>query len=248
MIMVKSEKEICSMRASCKIAAEVLEKVGKRIAVGVSTKDLENIAVKEIKSLGAKSMCLGYRGFPGVICTSVNDVVVHGIPSAKKKLKEGDIISLDVCVIYEGFCGDVANTYPVGSISSGAKKLMAVASESLNNAINKCTAGCRVGDISQAIQLTVEKAGFSASRDFTGHGIGRFLHEDPVIPNYGRAGAGVRIPENACLAIEAMIHQGGWQIRILPDQWTAVTLDGKAAAHFEHTVLVKKTGAEILTV
>ena len=248
MIMVKSEKEISAMRASSKIAARVLNEVGNHIVVGINTKNLENIAAKEIRHLGARSVCLGYKGFPGVICTSVNDVIVHGIPSTKEKLKEGDIIAVDVCIIYEGFCGDVTKTYPVGRISPEAKKLLAVTSESLNNAIKKCMAGCRVGDISQAIQSTVETAGFSASRDFTGHGIGRSLHEDPVIPNYGQAGTGTRIPENVCLAVESMIHQGGWQIKLLPDKWTAVTLDGKLAAHFEHTILVKKNSAEILTV
>jgi len=248
MILVKSDSEISGIRESCRIAAMVLDEAGRHAAPGVTTKDIETIAAKKIKQLGAKSVCLGYNGYPGVICTSVNSVIVHGIPSNKQKLKEGDIISIDVSVIYRGFCGDVSKTYPVGAISAEAKRLVEVTESSVDNAIKKCRAGCRVGDLSSAIQTVAESAGFSVSRDFTGHGIGRTLHQDPVIPNYGRAGTGLRLPENSCIAIEAMVHQGSWQIKILPDGWAAVPLDGKLSAHSEHTVLVKKDGCEILTV
>ncbi len=248
MIVVKSDGEVAAMREACRITARVLEETGRHVVPGVTTKDLEIIAAKKIKQLGAKSVCLGYNGYPGVICTSVNSVIVHGIPSNKQVLKEGDIVSLDVCVIYKGFCGDASKTYSVGAISAEAKRLLEVTESSVASAIDKCRAGCRVGDISCAIQTVAESAGYSVSRDFTGHGIGRTLHQDPVIPNYGRAGTGLRIPENACLAIEAMVHQGTWQIKILPDGWAAVPLDGKLSAHYEHTVLVKKDGCEILTV
>ncbi|MDD5687330.1 MAG: type I methionyl aminopeptidase [Elusimicrobia bacterium] len=246
MIYVKSEDEISGMRDACHIAAEVLRTVGKNIKVGITTKELENIAKKEIKSLGAISAFLGYRDYPGIICTSVNEVVVHGIPSSQK-LKEGDIIGIDVGTVYNGFCGDTAKTYTVGKVSDNAKKLLNVSELSLDNALKNSSANKRIGDISAAIQKTAEENGFSVVRDFVGHGIGRNLHEDPQIPNYGNPGVGTRIPENCCLAIEVMINQGDWQVKVLSDKWTTVTKDNKLSAHFEHTVLVKKDSCEILT-
>ncbi|MBN1384950.1 MAG: type I methionyl aminopeptidase [Elusimicrobia bacterium] len=246
MIDVKSAAEIDGMRKACRIAAEVLIETGKNVSIGITTRELENIAGKKIKSLDAKSAFLGYRNYPGIICTSINEVVVHGIPSSQK-LKEGDIIGIDVGVKYGGFYGDTAKTFTVGTVSGSTEKLLRIAESSLESAIKDCSAGCRLGDISSVIQKTAEENGFSVVRDFVGHGIGRNLHEDPQVPNYGSRGTGLRIPENCCLAIEVMINEGMWQIKILPDQWTAVTSDGKLSAHFEHTVLVKKNGCEILT-
>ncbi|OQA90495.1 MAG: Methionine aminopeptidase 1 [Elusimicrobia bacterium ADurb.Bin231] len=247
MIFVKSEKEILGMRAANSAAARVLESVEKYILPGVTTKEIEIVAAKKMKDLGVKSACYGYYGYPGLICTSVNSVVVHGIPS-ELKLKKGDIISVDVSVIKEGFCGDVAKTYPVGEIVPSAQRLLDAALRALNAAVDICRSGIRVGDISNAIQSVAESRGFSVVRDFTGHGIGRKMHEDPFIPNYGLPGTGPRIPKNSCLAIEAMINQGGWEIQVLKDNWTAVVKDGTLSAHFEQTVLVGETGAEVLTV
>ncbi|HAX60971.1 MAG TPA: type I methionyl aminopeptidase [Elusimicrobia bacterium] len=246
MIYTKSPDEIIGMRNACRFAAEVRIAVGQSIRPGITTKELEDVAAKKIKSLGAKSAFLGYRGYPGILCVSVNEVVIHGIPS-RQKLKEGDIVGIDVGVKYNGFFGDTAETFPVGKISQEAKKLLSVSEDALCNAIKSCIAGCRVGDISSAIQTTAEENGFSVVRDFVGHGIGRELHEDPQIPNYGSAGIGLRIPENSCLAIEVMLNQGDWHVKILEDDWTVETLDKKLSAHFEHTVLVKKDGCEILT-
>jgi len=246
MIYTKSPDEIVGMRAACRLTAEFLKTVGENVTPGRTTKELENIAAKKLKSLGVKSAFLGYRGYPGILCISVNEVVIHGIPS-QQNLKEGDIVGLDVGVKYNGFYGDMARTFPVGKISAEAEKLLKISEEALYNAIKSCKAGCRVGDISSAIQTTAEKNGFSVVRDFTGHGIGRNLHEDPPLPNYGKAGIGARIPENSCLAIEVMLNQGDWRVKILDDNWTVETIDKKLSAHFEHTVLVKKEGCEILT-
>lgn len=246
MIDVKSAAEIDGMREACRLAAEVLALTGSSVSVGITTKELENIAGKKIKSFGAESAFLGYRNYPGIICTSINEAVVHGIPSSMK-LKNGDIVGIDVGVKYGGFYGDTAGTFKSGTVSASAEKLLKIAELSLTDAIKACFAGCRVGDISSTIQEIAEKNGFSAVRDFVGHGIGRNLHEDPQIPNYGAKGTGVRIPEGCCLAVEVMINEGAWQTKILSDRWTAVTIDGRLSAHFEHTVLVKKDGCEILT-
>ncbi|HAM38837.1 MAG: type I methionyl aminopeptidase [Elusimicrobia bacterium RIFOXYC2_FULL_34_12] len=247
MIHVKSAIEIVSMRNACRLAAEVLKETGKNVQIGITTKELENIANKKIKSLGAKSAFFGYRDYPGIICTSVNEVIIHGIPSYRK-LNDGDIIGIDVGVVYEGFCGDTAKTFAVGKISENTEKFLKISELSLNKALDNCFAGQRIGDVSSVIQKTAEENGFSVVRDFVGHGIGRNLHEDPQIPNRGKAGIGVRIPESCCLAIEVMINEGTWQVELLSDNWTVITADKKLSAHFEHTVLVKKGGVEILTV
>lgn len=246
MIYVKSASEVAGMRDACRLAAEVLTETGKNVSVGITTKELENVARKKIKALDAKSAFLGYRNYPGVICTSVNEVVVHGVPSSRK-LKDGDIVGIDIGVKYGGFYGDTAKTFAAGKIPDNAKKLLETAKLSLTEALENCFAVCRLGDISSAIQKTAERNGFSVVRDFVGHGIGRNLHEDPQIPNYGNAGTGPRLPENCCLAVEVMINEGTSQIKILSDKWTAVTFDSKLSAHFEHTILVKKNGCEILT-
>lgn len=247
MIIVKSSEEIRKIRDASRVAAQVLEAVGRGVKPGVTTKELERIAAKKIKALRAKSASLGYKGYPGVICISVNSEIVHGIPS-DRKLNAGDIVSIDVCVRYKGYCGDTAKTFPVGSISPQSTRLLNTAAKALHDGIDVCRGGVRVGDISSAIQTAAETQGFSVSRDFTGHGIGKELHEDPQIPNYGQKGTGPRIPENCCLAVEVMMNEGDWKIIMEEDNWTAVTADGKLSAHFEHTVLVKKTGAEILTI
>ncbi len=226
--------------------AEVLEGIRKRISSGVKTRELDKFAESFIRSKGAKPAFKGYRGYPSTICASVNEQVVHGIPSSVK-LKEGDIISIDIGVYYNGFYGDAALTLPVGDISSKAKKLLAVTEESLQVGIENAVTGNRLSDISFAIQNNVEPEGFSVVRNFVGHGIGRKLHEEPQIPNFGKPGQGPELMPGMTLAIEPMVNEGGWEISILNDGWTAVTKDQSLSAHFEHTVAITKNGHDVLT-
>jgi methionyl aminopeptidase len=226
--------------------AEVLEGIRKRISSGVKTRELDKFAESFIRSKGAKPAFKGYRGYPSSICASVNEQVVHGIPSSVK-LKEGDIISIDIGVYYNGFYGDAALTLPVGEISSKAKKLLAVTEESLQVGIENAVTGNRLSDISFAIQNNVEPEGFSVVRNFVGHGIGRKLHEEPQIPNFGKPGQGPELMPGMTLAIEPMVNEGGWEISILNDGWTAVTKDQSLSAHFEHTVAITKNGHDVLT-
>jgi methionyl aminopeptidase len=226
--------------------AEVLEGIRKRISSGVKTRELDKFAESFIRSKGAKPAFKGYRGYPSSICASVNEQVVHGIPSSVK-LKEGDIISIDIGVYYNGFYGDAALTLPVGEISSKAKKLLAVTEESLQVGIENAVTGNRLSDISFAIQNNVEPEGFSVVRNFVGHGIGRKLHEEPQIPNFGKPGQGPELMPGMTLAIEPMVNEGGWEISILNDGWTAVTKDQSLSAHFEHTVAITKNGYDVLT-
>ncbi len=226
--------------------AEVLEGIRKRISSGVKTRELDKFAESFIRSKGAKPAFKGYRGYPSTICASVNEQVVHGIPSSVK-LKEGDIISIDIGVYYNGFYGDAALTLPVGEISSKAKKLLAVTEESLQVGIENAVTGNRLSDISFAIQSNVEPEGFSVVRNFVGHGIGRKLHEEPQIPNFGKPGQGPELMPGMTLAIEPMVNEGGWEISILNDGWTAVTKDQSLSAHFEHTVAITKNGHDVLT-
>lgn len=226
--------------------AEVLEGIRKRISSGVKTRELDKFAESFIRSKGAKPAFKGYRGYPSSICASVNEQVVHGIPSSVK-LKEGDIISIDIGVYYNGFYGDAALTLPVGEISSKAKKLLAVTEASLQVGIENAVTGNRLSDISFAIQNNVEPEGFSVVRNFVGHGIGRKLHEEPQIPNFGKPGQGPELMPGMTLAIEPMVNEGGWEISILNDGWTAVTKDQSLSAHFEHTVAITKNGHDVLT-
>ncbi len=246
MIIIKSEREIELMRQAGKVVAEVFEAVKPMITPGVTTKELAHKAEEVIRSFGAYPTFKNYNGFPGAICTSVNDVLVHGIPSSQK-LKEGDIVSLDVGATLNGYNGDACRTYLVGKVSKEAEELVQVTEECFFEALKFAKPGNHLGDLSHAIQVHAENHGFSVPRDYTGHGIGRGLHEDPVIPNYGETGRGVILKEGMCLAIEPIIHQGRRETRLMNDGWTAKTIDGKLASHYENTIVITSTGYEILT-
>ncbi|GBE03971.1 methionine aminopeptidase 1 [bacterium BMS3Abin09] len=246
MIVLKSEDEIKKMAEACRIVAEVLEGMKKNVSPGITTKELDEIAESYIIAKGARPAFKGYRGYPSTVCASVNEQVVHGIPSVKK-LKNGDIISIDVGVHYNGFYGDAAVTLPVGSISKQAQKLLTATENALNAGIEKAVVGNRLSDISSTVQDYVELEGFSVVRTFVGHGIGRELHEEPQIPNYGRPGEGPKLLEGMTLAIEPMVNAGGWEVNILKDGWTAITKDGSLSAHFEHTVVITNNSQSILT-
>jgi methionyl aminopeptidase len=246
LIVLKSPEEIEKMAKAGSIVGEVLESIKDMIKAGITTREIELFADESIKALGGKSAFKGYRGYPGSICTSINEEVVHGIPSSRR-LKDGDIISIDLGVFYEGFFGDAAVTVAVGKIDNETAALLRVTEEALSLGIENATAGKRVSDISYAIQNHAEKNGFSVVRTFVGHGIGRELHEEPQVPNYGAPGKGPRLKEGMTLAIEPMVNSGTYEVRILGDGWTAVTTDGKKSAHFEHTVLVTSGRPKILT-
>lgn len=245
-VVLKSPREIEEMRAANRIVAEILEAIKEIVRPGITTEELDRFAEEKLKEMKAKSAFKGYRGYPKALCTSVNSQVVHGVPS-KTPLKEGDLLSMDLGVYYNGFYGDAAITVPVGRVSNEAAKLKEVAEEALYVGIEKASPGNRVSDISHAIQSFVEGNGFSVVREFVGHGIGRSLHEEPQVPNFGRPGVGVRLKAGMVLAIEPMINAGGSEVKILKDGWTAVTRDGSLSAHFEHTVAITETGPEILT-
>lgn len=247
MIIVKSQSEILKIAAACKIVAEILESLKTYIRPGITTFDIERYVEDQIRKRKAVPAFRGYRGYPASVCVSVNDQVVHGIPSRRLRLKDGDIASVDLGVILDGFYGDAAITIPIGEVSAEALKLLKVTEEALYVGIKKAAVGYRVSDISAAIQGYVEAHGFSVVRAFVGHGIGRSLHEDPQIPNFGTPGEGPRLKDGMTLAIEPMVNAGVPDVEILDDGWTAVTSDGKMSAHFEHTVVVKKNGPEILT-
>lgn len=236
------------MRRSGQIVRQVLQEVKAMVAPGVSTMDLERAAEDKIKELGAKPAFKGYYDYPCVLCTSVNNEIIHGIPSAKRVLKEGDIVSIDCGVVLDGYYGDSAITVPVGGkVSDELKKLLEVTETSLKKAIEEVRLGKTVGDVGAAVQEYVEANGFSVVRDFVGHGIGTRLHEDPQVPNYGTRGHGTRLREGMVLAIEPMVNIGKPGARVLEDKWTAVTEDGSYSAHFEHCVAVTKNGPLILT-
>jgi len=245
-IFLKSPQEIETMAKAGSIVAEVLKSLKGVIIAGATTKEIEHFADGRIRALGGKSAFKGYRGYPASICTSINEEAVHGIPSSRK-LKEGDIISIDIGVYYEGFYGDAAYTFPVGIVDQETAKLLRVTEEALSRGIEMAVEGKRVYDVSHAIQEHVEKNGFSVVRTFVGHGIGRQLHEEPQVPNFGVAGQGPRLRQGMTLAIEPMVNSGTFDVRVLEDGWTAVTQDGKRSAHFEHTVVVMPNSARILT-
>lgn len=247
MIQYKSAREIEKMRNAGRIVAEILELISENIRPGVTTKALDKLAADHFKKRNARSAFLGYQGFPAHICVSIDDEVVHGIPS-DRKLVEGQIVSVDVGSILDGYHGDAARTFAVGEIDDTARKLMEVTEQSLQRGINKCVVGNRLGDLGHAIQSYVESHKFSVVRDLVGHGIGRKMHEDPQVPNYGTRGSGIELKEGLILAIEPMINVGRYDIRIMSDGWTIVTADGSISAHFEHTVAVTANGPEILTV
>ena len=246
MIIIKTPEEIDKMARACRIVGEVLEDLRTFVKPGLSTKDVEKRAEEKISSRGGTAAFRGYRGYPAAICASVNNQVIHGIPS-QLRLKDGDIISVDVGVYIDGFYGDGAVTLPVGEISPLAGKLLRVTEEALYKGIDMATIRHRVSDISSAIQRHVEAHGFSVVKAFVGHGIGTSLHEEPQIPNFGVAGQGPRLKEGMTIAIEPMVNTGGYEVGILEDGWTAVTLDGGLSAHFEHTIAVTGGDAKILT-
>ena len=246
MIYLKSPQEIEVMAQASQIVVEVMRSMKEVIRVGATTREIEQFADNRIRSLGGKSAFRGYRGYPASICTSINEEVVHGIPSSRK-LQEGDIVSIDLGVLYDGFFGDAAYTFPVGTIDEQTALLMKVTEEALYCGIDKAVVGNRVNDISHAIQQHAEQYGFSVVKTFVGHGIGRQLHEEPQVPNFGAPGQGPRLRQGMTLAIEPMVNAGTFEVKVLEDGWTAVTADGKRSAHFEHTVVVMPDRARILT-
>lgn len=247
-IVCKSAAEIEKMRRSGRVVRQVLDKLRSLVAPGVSTMDLERAAEQQIKEAGAKPAFKGYYDYPCVLCTSVNDEIVHGIPSDKRVLKSGDIVSIDCGVVLDGFYGDAAITVPVGdTVSDELKKLLEVTEASLYRGIEQVRIGNTVGDVGAAVQEIVEANGFSVVREFVGHGIGTRLHEDPQVPNFGKRGMGARFREGMVIAIEPMVNFGKAETRVLGDKWTAVTVDGSHSAHFEHCVAVTKDGPQILT-
>jgi len=246
-IVRKSPAEIEVMREAGRISARALRLVGEAIEVGVSTLELDAIAEAAIREDGAVPAFKGYHGFPATLCTSVNNQVVHGIPARNVVLWNGDILSVDVGALFEGYYGDNARTFPVGEVSVDASRLLEVTESSLDAGISACVPGGRLFDIGAAIQRVAEGAGFGIVREYVGHGIGQSMHEDPNVPNYGRAGSGPRLEVGMVLAIEPMINAGGHEVNALPDGWTVVTRDGSLSAHFEHTVAVTESGPEVLT-
>lgn len=246
MVKLKTPAEIDKMREANRMVAKVLESIAGEVAPGVNTAALDKMAEDMCQEFGVKPAFKGYGGFPFAICASVNDEVVHGFPNGTP-LKEGDILSVDFGVIYHGFFGDAAVTLPVGKVSEEATQLMDATKASLEAGIQMMRPGNRLGDVSHAVQKVAEAAGFSVVRQFVGHGIGRALHEEPQLPNYGSAGRGLQLKAGMVIAIEPMINAGGFEVRVLEDGWTAVTVDGKLSAHFEHSVAITKNGPRVLS-
>jgi methionyl aminopeptidase len=246
MVILKLPDEIEKARASNRIVAEVLSRLREKVKPGVKTKDLDKFAEEVAEKRGAKPAFKGYRGYPHSLCISINEVVVHGMPS-ERLLEEGDIVGLDFGIYYKGFFGDATITLPVGKVAQKALRLMQVTEQSLYAGIAQAVAGNRLGDISSAVQATVEDAGYSVVRDFVGHGIGKNLHEEPQIPNFGKKGRGIELKKGMILAIEPMVNQGEYEVQVLPDGWTVVTKDGSLSAHFEHSVAITDNGPDILS-
>lgn len=246
-IALKTPGEIEKMRRSGAILRQVHQAVGAAVRPGATTMDLERVAEAKIHELGAKAAFKGYNNYPACLCTSVNNEVIHGIPSAKRVLKEGDIVSVDCGVILDGYYSDAAETYAVGELSAETRKLLDVTKASLERAIAAVHVGGTVGDIGATVQEMCEGEGYGVVRDFVGHGIGKSMHEDPQVPNFGRRGKGTKLKAGMVLAIEPMINAGSADVKVLQDGWTAVTVDGSMSAHFEHTVAVTKDGPVVLT-
>ena len=247
MIIIKSKREIELMREPCKVTGEILRDLEDFIKPGMSTQDINAYVEDRIAHYNMKPTFKGYGGFPAGACVSVNEEVVHGIPSGNRILKEGDIVSIDTGATYKGYNSDAARTYPVGEISAEAKKLIDVTKQSFFEGIKYAMVGYRIHDIGHAVQEYSEKNGMAVIRDYTGHGTGSKLHEDPQIPNYGNPGTGVRIKEGMTLAVEPMLALGTYEVRVLSNDWTVVTLDNKMSAHYENTILVTDSEPEILT-
>jgi methionyl aminopeptidase len=247
MIILKSKREIDIMREANQIVADTHKLLSEKLKAGMTTAELDKIADEYIRSRGAVPSFKGYQGFPASICISINEEVVHGIPDSHRIIKDGDIVSVDIGTFFEGFNGDAARTYPVGEVSEVAKKLLDVTEKSLLTGIEKALIGNRLFDISHAVQEYVEANGFSVVRDYVGHGIGRKMHEDPQIPNFGPAGKGPKLKNGMTLAIEPMVNVGGFEVETLEDGWTVVTEDRTLSAHFEHTIAITNHGVEILS-
>jgi methionyl aminopeptidase len=247
MIVIKSKREIELMREPCKVTAELLKELEDFVKPGLSTKDISDFAEKKIEAHGMKPTFKGYGGFPAAACVSVNEEVIHGIPNASRILKEGDIVSIDVGATYKGYNSDAARTYAVGKISEEDQRLIDVTRQSFFEGVKYAMEGYRIGDIGHAVQTYAESFGMGVIRDYTGHGTGSRLHEDPYIPNYGKAGKGAKIERNMTLAIEPMIALGTYEVRVLANEWTVVMADGKRSAHYENTILVTDGEPEILT-
>ena len=247
MINIRSPREIEQLRNANTIVAEVFHHLKGKVIPGITTRELDQMAEEHIRSRGAVPAFKGYRGFPATLCVSINEEVVHGIPN-QRKLKEGDILSIDVGVNRNGYFGDAAVTLPVGEVDLEARRLIEVTERSLYIGIEKAKAGNRLFDISFAIQQWVESHGFSVVRDFVGHGIGKSLHEEPQIPNFGSPHQGPRLEKGMVFALEPMVNEGTYEVRVLSDAWTVVTADGKRSAHFEHTIVLTDGGAEILSI
>jgi methionyl aminopeptidase len=244
---LKSQEEIGHMREAGRIVAEILDVLERAVAPGVTTWELDQLAERLIHEKGARPAFKGYRGFPSCLCTSINHEVVHGIPSRKRRVAAGDLLKLDFGVVYRGYFGDSARTVPVGKVSPEAEALSRATRESLEAGIRAAVAGNHVGDIGHAVQSHVEALGYSVVKDFVGHGIGRKLHEEPQIPNYGTPGTLAKLRPGMVLAIEPMVNAGTWEVETLDDDWTAVTTDGRLSSHWEHTILVTEDGPEVLT-
>jgi len=248
MIIVKSPQEIEAMRRAGAIVGRFFEEVRSLIRSGITTFDLEEFAEGYVGRHGVKGAFKGYLGYPANLCTSINEEVVHGIPSRNRTLRDGDIVSIDFGVVKDGYFGDAAKTFAVGNPPDSSLRLMRVTESSLGKAIDASREGNRIGDISAAVQEEVESAGFSVVRDFVGHGIGRMLHEEPQVPNYGVRGTGTKLAAGMVLAIEPMVNEGGYAVEVLKDGWTVVTRDRKRSAHFEHMVAVTDHGTEVLSI
>jgi methionyl aminopeptidase len=246
MVILKLPDEIEKARTSNRIVAEVLNRLREKVKPGIRTRELDKLAAEVADKRGAKPAFKGYNGYPYALCVSVNEVVVHGMPS-ERILEEGDIVGLDFGVCYQGFFGDAAITLPLGRVTQKASRLMQVTEQSLYAGIEQAKAGNRLGDISAAVQDIVEAAGYSVVRDFVGHGIGKSLHEEPQIPNFGKKGRGIELKSGMILAIEPMVNEGNYKVEILPDGWTVVTKDGSLSAHFEHSIAITDNGPEILS-
>lgn len=246
MITLKSAREISYMREAGRIVALTLQELGKRVKAGVTTGELDRFAEEFLRGAGAKPAFLGYHGFPASICASVNEEVIHGIPGLRK-LENGDIISIDIGAVSHGYYGDASMTFPVGKISPEASRLLQVTRQALDKGIGQAVSGNRIGDISAAVQQYAESHGYQVVRDFVGHGIGSHMHEEPQVPNFGRAGMGPRLQPGMTIAIEPMVNAGTYEVEVLPNRWTAVTGDRSLSAHFEHTVLITEGQPEILT-
>ncbi len=245
-ITIKSPQELDNMRRAGAVVGSVITLLKRSVEPGITTRELDNIAFKEITRLGAKPTFKGYRGFPASICTSVNEEIVHGIPS-KRVLREGDVVKLDVGATLDGLIGDAAVSLAVGEITEDATSLMEATRQCLVEGIKASLSGNRIGDIGAAVQAFGEARGYGVVREFVGHGVGRFLHEEPQVPNYGQPGIGPLLRPGMCIAIEPMLNLGDWRTRVLDDNWTVVTADGMLSAHFEHTIIITENEPEILT-